>query len=60
MVCLHARGRGREKEVTVFEMINQEVAAPQDRKMLVYKIGVFVVALAAFGGVIFLCIRSLS
>jgi hypothetical protein len=48
------------KEVAVFQMINQSAAEPQDRKMLMYKIGIFVVALGAVGGVIFLCIRSLS
>ena len=41
-------------------MIDQTVAEPQDRKMLMYKIGIFVVALSAVGGIIFLCIRSLS
>jgi hypothetical protein len=51
---------GVHKEVAVFQMINQSTAEPQDRKLLLYKIGIFIVALAAFGGVIFLCIRSLS
>ena len=60
MVYLHARGRGREKEVAVFQMIDQAAAEPQDRKMLMYKIGIFIVALAAFGGVLFLCIKGLS
>jgi len=44
----------------MFQMIEQSSAEPADRKLLYYKIGVFVVALAAVGGVIFLCVRSLS
>ena len=60
MVCLHARGSGREKEVAVFQMINESTAEPRDRKALLYKIGVFIVAMGAVGGVIFLCVRSLS
>jgi hypothetical protein len=51
---------GAKKEVAVFQMIDQSTAEPQDRKLFWYKIGIFFVALAAFGGVIFLCIRSLS
>ena len=50
----------RNKEVTMFQMIDQSSAEPEDRKMLLYKIGMFIVALAAVGGVIFLCLRSLS
>jgi len=41
-------------------MINQAEAGPQDRKMLMYKIGIYIVVLAVFGCVIFLCIKSLS
>jgi len=44
----------------MFQMINQSAAEPGDRKMLLYKVGMFIVALAAVGGVIFLCMRSLS
>ena len=44
----------------MFQMIDQSTAEPADRKMLLYKIGMFIVALAAVGGVIFLCMRSLS
>lgn len=44
----------------MFQMIDQSTAQPQDRKMLLYKIGMFVVALAAVGGIVFLCVRSLS
>ena len=44
----------------MFQMIDQSSSAPEDRKMLLYKIGMFVVALAAVGGIIFLCVRSLS
>ena len=44
----------------MFQMIDQSAAEPQDRKMLMYKIGIFIAALGAVGGVIFLCIRSLS
>ena len=38
----------------MFEMVNEVRAEPQDRKMLLMKIGAFVVALAALGGVIYL------
>ena len=48
------------KEVAMFQMINESTAEPRDRKMLLYKVGMFIVALAAVGGVIFLCVRSLS
>lgn len=41
-------------------MINESTAEPRDRKALLYKIGVFIVAMGAVGGVIFLCVRSLS
>ena len=44
----------------MFQMINQSSAEPADRKILLYKIGMFIVAIAAVGGVIFLCMRSLS
>jgi len=44
----------------MFQMIDQSPATPEDRKMLLYKVGMFVVALAAVGGIIFLCVRSLS
>jgi len=44
----------------MFQMIERSSAEPADRKQLYYKIGMFVVALAAVGGVIFLCVRSLS
>ena len=44
----------------MFQMIDQSSAAPEDRKMLLYKVGIFIVALAAVGGVVFLCVRSLS
>ena len=44
----------------MFQMIDQSAAQPGDRKMLLYKIGMFIVALGAVGGVIFLCMRSLS
>jgi len=44
----------------MFQMINEGSAEPQDRKMLLYKIGMFIVALAAVGGIVFLCVRSLS
>ena len=44
----------------MFQMINEAHAEPADRKMLAYKVGMFIVALAAVGGVIFLCLRSLS
>lgn len=44
----------------MFQMIDQSSAEPADRKVLLYKIGMFIVAIAAVGGVIFLCMRSLS
>ncbi len=44
----------------MFQMIGQSSAEPADRKAVLYKIGMFVVALAAVGGVLFLCVRSLS
>lgn len=47
-------------EDAMFQMIEQTHAEPADRKMLLYKVGMFVVALGAVGGVIFLCLRSLS
>ncbi len=51
---------GAKREVAMFQMIDQTAAQPGDRKMLLYKIGMFIVALAAVGGVVFLCVRSLS
>ncbi len=44
----------------MFQMINQSSADPDERKMRYYKIGMFIVALAAVGGVVFLFVRSLS
>ena len=44
----------------MFQMIDQSSGQPGDRKMLLYKIGMFIVALAAVSGVISLCVRSLS
>lgn len=44
----------------MFQMIDQRVTEPADRRVLLYKIGMFVVALAAVGGIVFLCVRSLS
>jgi len=44
----------RSKEVDMFEAINEQRAEPQDRKLLLMKIGAFVVALAVVGGVIYL------
>ena len=44
----------------MFQMINESAAESRDSKMLLYKIGMFIVALAAVGGVIFLCVRALS
>jgi flagellar basal body-associated protein FliL len=37
----------------VFQMINQTPEEPGDRKMLLVKIGMFIVALAALGGVVY-------
>jgi hypothetical protein len=38
----------------MFEMMHEQRAEPQDRKLLLMKIGAFVVALAVLGGVIYL------
>ncbi len=38
----------------MFAMLNEERAEPQDRKMLLVKIGAFIAALAALGGVVYL------
>jgi len=37
----------------MFEMINEERAEPQDRKLRLANIGAFIVALAALGGVVY-------
>lgn len=37
----------------MFQMIGEETDEPQDRKMLLIKIGAFIVALAALGGVVY-------
>jgi hypothetical protein len=37
----------------MFQMVNEEKASPDDRKMMFYKIGAFLVALGALGGVIY-------
>ena len=44
----------------MFQMIDQSTTGTDDRKMLLYKVGMFIVAISAVGGVIFLCMRSLS
>ena len=44
----------RSKEVGMFEMVNEQRAEPQDRKLLLKKIGLFAVALVVLGGVIYL------
>jgi len=44
----------------MFQMIDQTPADPGDRKLFLYKVGMFIVALAAVGGVVFLCVKSLS
>jgi hypothetical protein len=38
----------------MFEMVNEKRAELQDRKLLLMKIGIFVVALAILGGVVYL------
>jgi hypothetical protein len=48
------------KEVAMFQMIDQSAAEPADRKARLYKIGMFIVALAAVSGIVFLCVQSLS
>jgi hypothetical protein len=42
----------------MFQMIDQSSAEPGDRKILLYKVGMFIVAAAAVAGVIFLCMRG--
>jgi hypothetical protein len=42
------------KEADMFEMINEERAEPQDRMLLLEKIGAFILALAVLGGVVYL------
>jgi hypothetical protein len=42
----------------MFEMMDQVAAQSSDRKMLLYKVGMFIVALAAVGGIVFLCMHS--
>jgi hypothetical protein len=37
----------------MFQMIGEESDEPRDRKMLLIKIGAFIVALAALGGVVY-------
>ena len=37
----------------MFQMIDEERVTNRDRKMFAYKVGAFIVALAAFGGVIY-------
>jgi hypothetical protein len=37
----------------MFQMINDEKPSPEDRKLFWYKLGAFLLALAAFGGVIY-------
>jgi hypothetical protein len=43
----------------MFEMINEHHAEPADRKVFAYKVGMFIVALAALGGILFFCVQSL-
>ncbi|MDR3677568.1 MAG: hypothetical protein P4N24_18935 [Acidobacteriota bacterium] len=43
----------------MFQMIDERAVQPEDRKMLLYKVGIFIVAIGAVGGVLFLCLRSL-
>lgn len=44
----------------MFDMINQHAAEPADRKMFAFKVGMFIVALAAVGGILFFCVQSLK
>lgn len=37
----------------MFQMINEEKPSAEDRKLFWVKVGAFIVALAAFGGVIY-------
>jgi len=38
----------------MFQMIDESKPSAEDRRLFWYKLGIFVVALAAFGGVIYL------
>ncbi len=51
---------GTIEEVAMFEMINEHTAGPADRKVFLYKVGMFIVALAAVGGILFFCVQSLK
>ena len=46
-------GRPGEEEGVMFQMIDEGKPSPEDRKLFWYKVGAFIVALAAFGGVIY-------
>jgi len=46
-------GLGQEEEVAMFEMLNEEKAAPERRKVLLTKVVVFVVAILVVVGVIY-------
>jgi hypothetical protein len=37
----------------MFQMINEERPSAEDRKLFWYKLGIFIAALAAFGGIIY-------
>lgn len=37
----------------MFQMIDEEKPSAEDRKLFWYKLGAFIVALAAFGGIIY-------
>jgi hypothetical protein len=43
----------------MFEMIDQVAAQSGDRKMTLYKVGMFIVAIGAVAAIVVLCIRSL-
>ena len=43
----------REKEVTMFQMINEEKPTAEDRKMRWVKVAIFVIGIAVLGGVVY-------
>jgi hypothetical protein len=42
-----------EKEVTMFEILKEESARPQDRKMAIVRIGALTIAVLALGAAVY-------
>jgi hypothetical protein len=43
-----------DKELTMFEMLKADSAQPQDRKMMMVRIGALTVAVLILGGIVYL------